>query len=63
MVVLVGVRATLGRFPNRLGQLEYPTSSDIAEFDEAARFDGERLDALEAALASLGAELSSRQQI
>ena len=53
LVVLVGVRATMGRFPVRLGQVEYATSQAMSDFDETARLDGDRLAALEAVVAGL----------
>jgi len=59
LVALVGVRATMGRFPVRLGQIEYAAGRVMSEFDEAARSDGERLDALEGAVALLRAELGN----
>lgn len=58
-VALVGVRATMGRFPVRLGQVEYATGRVMSEFDKAARSDGERLDALEATVALMRAELEN----
>jgi hypothetical protein len=58
VVALVGVRATMGRFPVRLGQVEY-AGRVMSEFDEAARSDGDRLDALEGAVALLRAELEN----
>lgn len=59
LVALVGVRATMGRFPVRLGQVEYAAGRVISEFDKAARSDGERLDALEGAVALIRAELEN----
>ena len=56
LVALIGVRATMGRFPVRLGQVEYAAGRVMSEFDEAARPDGERLEALERAVALLCAE-------
>jgi hypothetical protein len=55
-VALVGVRATMGSFPVRLGQVEYAAGRAMSEFEEAARSDGKRLDALEGAIALLRAE-------
>jgi hypothetical protein len=51
LVVLVGARATMGRFPFRLGQIEYAMEEMTTEFAKTVRVQGERLDALEAASA------------
>lgn len=48
MAVLVGVRATMGQFPFRLGQLEYAIKEMADQYDETDRFQWERLKALEA---------------
>lgn len=49
LVVLVGARATLGKFPARLGQIEYA----VSEFDKDAGAWEERLAEVEAAVERL----------
>lgn len=56
LVVLVGARATMGRFPFRLGQIEYAMERMTTEFGTAAQADRQRLDELEVIVAALSAE-------
>jgi len=56
IVVLVGARATMGRFPIRLGQIEYAVGRAVAEFDGRDDLRTERLAALEAAMAVMARE-------
>jgi len=63
LVVLVGARATMGRFPVRLGQIEYAVGRAVAEFDERDDVEKERLAALEAAVAVMLKEPRGGQRI
>jgi hypothetical protein len=48
LVVLIGVRATMGQFPFRLGQIEYTIKEIADQHDRAGRLQWEHLKALEA---------------
>ena len=50
MVLLVGVRAFNGRFPVRMGQIEYPVEQTESEVDEVQESHERRLEMIEAML-------------
>lgn len=56
LVMLVGARATMGQFPFRLGQIEYAMKGMTTELSSAARVDRQRLDELEAIVATLAVD-------